>query len=110
MLGCLTDGLPCTLDGLTDGLSCTLDGLTGMLGALLYGRLAQGAEQAADRAGDSPAQGPEAGRGLPLHVVYPGGLRGRGERPRREALVSIGLGASARNAPMSRLGHLPARA
>ena len=84
MLGCLTDGLPCTLDGLTDGLSCTLDGLTGMLGALLYGRLAQGAEQAADRAGDSPAQGPEAGRGLPLHVVYPGGLRGRGERPRRE--------------------------
>ena len=34
--------------------------------------------------GDAPAQGPEAGRGLPLHVAYPGGLRGRGERPRRE--------------------------
>ncbi len=72
------------LGGLTDGLPCTLDGLAGMLGALLYGRLAQGAEQAADRVGDAPAQGPEAGRGLPLHVAYPGGLRGRGERPRRE--------------------------
>ena len=77
-------GALCNRTGALCGSGATPDGLTGMLGALLYGRLAQGAEQAADRAGDAPAQGPEAGRGLPLHVAYPGGLRDRGERPRRE--------------------------
>ena len=60
--------------------------------------------------GDAPAQGPEAGRGLPLHVAYPGGLGAVASALVARAHVSIELGASARNAPMSRLGHLPARA
>ena len=90
-------------------LLCIVLGVRRILLGLLLGRFL-GSGSILPGSGDAPAQGPEAGRGLPLHVAYPGGLRGRGECPRREALVSIGLGASARNAPMSRLSHLPARA
>ena len=64
-------------------LLCIVLGVRRILLGLLLGRFL-GSGSILPGSGDAPAQGPEAGRGLPLHVAYPGGLRGRGERPRRE--------------------------
>ena len=65
-------------------LLCIVLGVRRILLGLLLGRFL-GSGSILPGSGDAPAQGPEAGRGLPLHVAYPGGLRGRGERPRRES-------------------------
>ena len=64
-------------------LLCIVLGVGRILLGLLLGRFL-GSGSILPGSGDAPAQGPQAGRGLPLHVAYPGGLRGRGERPRRE--------------------------
>ena len=90
-------------------LLCIVLGVRRILLGLLLGRFL-GSGSILPGSGDAPAQGPEAGRGLPLHVAYPGGLGAVASALVARAHVSIELGASARNAPMSRLGHLPARA
>jgi len=60
--------------------------------------------------GDAPAQGPRPGVAFPCMSPIPADSGAVASALVAKARVSIGLGASARSAPMSRLGHLPARA
>lgn len=60
--------------------------------------------------GDAPAQGPRPGVAFPCMSFIPADSGAVASALVARARVSIGLGASARSAPMSRLGHLPARA
>ena len=60
--------------------------------------------------GDAPAQGPRPGVAFPCMSPIPADSGAVASALVARAHVSIELGASARNAPMSRLGHLPARA
>ena len=90
-------------------LLCIVLGVGRILLGLLLGLLL-GSGSILPGSGDAPAQGPRPGVAFPCMSPIPADSGAVASALVARARVSIGLGASARNAPMGRLGHLPARA
>ena len=90
-------------------LLCIVLGVRRILLGLLLGRFL-GSGSILPGSGDAPAQGPRPGVAFPCMSPIPADSGAVASALVAKARVSIGLSASARNAPMSRLGHLPARA